>query len=235
METVTSLPIRQRLKGKALSLWAMRRWSWIGWPLLVSLAIGVVWVLGMMFIGGSKASYNVFFTDHLSQRLPGMSQYEWDSYRTDQQIKAGLFLIIISLVSLILLGCRIIARINRARQIKEDQEKAALNREYNRGWRERMTQEQSMVYRAIIHGFKPKVDLPEVPSGCVRVFYVHMNISHPGGYPTDDRCVHWTYFPIGSIPWNAVGAPHYKLLVGYPWRLAIMDVMYTIRQERSYW
>ena len=79
------------------------------------------------------------------------------------------------------------------------------------------------------------MELPPVPEGHIRLFYIRVTIASPGVYPTDDRCIHFSDLTLGHAPYNVMGAPHYDWVVGNPRKLVMMQVMYDLDITPTHW
>lgn len=129
------------VKDRLISLWARRKWSWLGWPILVGVALGLLYVLGTAFVAGAESFRIVFLSDELSERARDLALskgYSHDIYfaieRGNIQANAWLFAIVVGLIALGITYWRINARIQRVRQNRADKKRAEVDGIYQRGF-----------------------------------------------------------------------------------------------------
>jgi hypothetical protein len=109
----------------------------------------------------------------------------------------------------------------------------ALRVSYNEGHADGIRQEQNRVWPAYIHAYRPKMELPPIPKGLTRFFWIEVCVKK-GLQPTQDRTIHWGDYSIGSD--GALGAPMYRIVstpAGECDRLAMLGVVYTLNKQTS--
>lgn len=202
--------------------------------MLAGLVLAVLYALykwGLAFVAGWESFRIAFLTDQLSQIPAGISSSKWEIERSTIQFEAWLFVVGLGIIALaigIVAYHVIMARIQRKRIVEADRQRRELGRREQQGFEAGQRNERSLVYSAIIHAFKPKVTLPQIPEGCKREFYIRVRLAHPVAIPTEDRRIHFSDIPNSVVFWGAIGAPHYDQVVGDPRRLAMLDVVYTL-------
>lgn len=222
------------LKRSLASLWARRRWSWLVLAVLFALiGAALIWIIGA-FLKGMERFQTAFLSDELSEMPYGFMVNQWEVYRSNVLFEAWLFVVFLAIIVLVIVLVAyhvIMARVQRQRVAKAEEERRELERLKRECFESGMRSERSLVYTAIIHAFKPKVALPEVPEGCRREFYIRVQLAHPGATPTEDRRIHFSDIPNGSFLWGAIGAPHYDSVVSDQTKLIIMDTVYTLDRK----
>ncbi|MFA9262831.1 MAG: hypothetical protein ACEQSB_05815 [Undibacterium sp.] len=219
------------LKRSLASLWARRRPAWLVWPVLLGIALYVGHMLWKAISAGAQHAHSVFMTDELSQMSYGFTVNQWGIYRSDILFRAWLFVAFMAIIVLVIIAVAyhvVMGRVQRKRVAKAEEERRELDRLKQQCFESGRRSEQSLVYTAIIHAFKPKVMLPPVPDGCQRVFYICVRLSHPGAIPTEDRRIRFSDIPNSAVFWGAIGAPHYDSVVSDQSKLIIMDAVYLL-------
>jgi hypothetical protein len=128
---------------------------------------------------------------------------------------------------------RQLAEVRSEKCIAEANHSYALAASRQEGHADGIRQEQNRVWPAYIHAYRPKMELPPIPKGLTRFFWIEVCVKK-GLQPTQDRTIHWGDYSIGSD--GALGAPMYRIVstpAGECDRLAMLGVVYTLNKQTS--
>lgn len=205
-----------------------------------------------------RSFYYVFFADDVEvtrQFLKHCLPY-WDATSDcftprERFVKAWItlgVLILTATYTLLLVRRSVVRRRKWAREEAErlarseaDRQRWAVEDAFRKG-RERgkgegIAHEQAIIRKALIHAFRPKMQLPPVPEGNRRFFWIHVTMEGPIARPVrNDHYIRWTD-ATGEGPASIIGAPRYSWVEsssGYD-ELAIMGVVYTLLPKAGKW
>ncbi len=240
----------KRACARALAFWK----KWMKWPAVIMasvvILIGTVMVIALVLAIGSTSFYHVFFADKLGFFVdtPLRNYMHFDGFEVyvyGWTAAAILALLAAGLVYWV--GTVAHRRVQHARERKrsaeEEKTQAAaalkhqeLAREREMGRVDGVYAERAIVRKALLHALKPKMLLPEVQDGYIRLFWINVTNDGPIARPTADRSVHHTVTAGTKPPSGIIGAPFYSQVksTGRD-ELAIMGVVYTLDIGSTDW
>lgn len=216
--------------------------------LVLALAL-IIGVFAALVIGG-LSFYEVFFTDGI--RFVVWNPFEYHEMFTQREVLcfgwlfAGVLAWFVGFL-VYLLGRKWHLRIQRvrddARRIAEAQVKVRealkqeeVERAYQKGRAEGAAVERAIVRKALLHGLKPKMLLPSVEKGYIRLFWINVTMDGSIARPTGDRRIHHTVTEGMKPPRAISGAPFYdQVKSSGPDELSIMGVVYTLDIGATAW
>jgi hypothetical protein len=228
----------------------LRHWNkWIKWSLkalaCILAAVSVLWVAGMVLtvlIIGGQSFYHLFFTDGPLSQQVGNPFEDYRCFSALQvEIFGWIFAVMLALVGVCTILGSIAARHNKRmaeEREKENGRKRELEAARKKGIEEGAAAERAIIRRALIHAFKPRMELPAIPDGHRRLFWINVRMSHDGARPIEYRMIQFFDMQLCHRPPDGyIGAPHYNWVDSPDARdrLAIMGVIYELDTKPSVW